>query len=317
MDAEVCPIAIKYNKIFVDAFWSEQRSRPAEQSSTGNTRTATLGAHTQRVAFVCLCAPCRNSKAQVRGHTYLRLCLSLLDPGCALLMSPSMSVCARVCACCVASCVQSFQGHLATLMCSWAVVCEVYYLDPQRIQPGENGIAFSNRVKRMIADKAGLRNVSYDGYLKHFEVKQSLVQRQQKMYADVLSKRLTSDEKAQIAAEEINEEQARLKDAAEVTAHELDVSRSVASPSSSSSSSSSSPSVLSGPDSLSLSPSPDALALHSGTSNADCSGSSGSSGLGLGLASISSTTNLIELINAKQEEERTQQSQEQQIRQRK
>lgn len=87
-------------------------------------------------------------------------------------------------------------------MCSWAVVCDVYYLEPMRIQPGENGIAFSNRVKKLIAEKAGLRNVSYDGYLKHFEVKQSLIEKQQKMYADVILKRLTPEEQAEIALEE-------------------------------------------------------------------------------------------------------------------
>jgi len=51
MDATICPIAIKYNKIFVDAFW--------------------------------------NSRAQ------------------------------------------SFVTHLLTLMTSWAVVCDVWYLPPQ------------------------------------------------------------------------------------------------------------------------------------------------------------------------------------------
>ncbi len=52
----VCPIAIKYNKIFVDAFWNSRR--------------------------------------------------------------------------------QSFTQHLLKLMTSWAVVCDVYFLEPQRQRPG-------------------------------------------------------------------------------------------------------------------------------------------------------------------------------------
>jgi len=162
MDCEICPIAIKYNRIFVDAFWNSKK--------------------------------------------------------------------------------QSFQAHLATLMCSWALVCDVYYLEPQRIQPGESSIAFSNRVKKLIADKAGLRNVSYDGYLKHFEVKQSLVQKQQKMYADVILKRLSAQEKEEIEREEREDERkkAALDAATNSPTHTHHLHASTAAP-----------------DSLSFSPSPD------------------------------------------------------------
>jgi len=294
MGAEVCPIAIKYNKIFVDAFW--------------------------------------NSKAQ------------------------------------------SFQSHLVTLMCSWAVVCDVYYLEPQRILPGEGGIAFSNRVKKLIADKAGLRNVSYDGYLKHFEVKPTLVQKQQKMYADVLLKRLTPLERDQIEREERDEQRraeaqrphradaakgaeatrvgaaeqkagaadgktagAATTDKAAATAKQSEWSESVA--------------VAAGPDSLSLSPSPDvtlmsplvvgagspprasaadaasdAAAAASPSSSSSplrrsASGPAGAGSVGSlgGLAAVSSSANLIQLLNAKQAEERMQaeKQQQQQLRQRK
>jgi hypothetical protein len=187
---------------------------------------------------------------------------------------------------------QSFQGHLATLMSSWAVVCDVYYLEPQRIQAGENGIAFSNRVKKLIAEKAGLKNVSYDGYLKHFEVKQSLIEKQQKMYADVLLKRLTPEEKAEIAREEQRIEQAK---STSPTTQPFTISA-----------------VASGPDSLALSPSPDdvapslrAAATKSLTrSTSDPNSLSPNSPSQKGLANIGSAADLLALLNQTQEEER-------------
>jgi len=292
MGAEVCPIAIKYNKIFVDAFW--------------------------------------NSKAQ------------------------------------------SFQSHLVTLMCSWAVVCDVYYLEPQRILPGEGGIAFSNRVKKLIADKAGLRNASYDGYLKHFEVKPTLVQKQQKMYADVLLKRLTPLERDQIEREERDEQRraeaqrahradaAKGAEAARVGAADQKAGAAEGKAAGTAASEkaaaakksewSESVAVAAGPDSLSLSPSPDvtlmsplvvgagspprasaadaaadaALAASPSSSSSplrrSASGPAGAGSVGSlgGLAAVSSSANLIQLLNAKQAEERMQaEEKQQQLRQRK
>ncbi|CAN6911080.1 unnamed protein product, partial [Brassica oleracea] len=87
LDCTVCPIAIKYNKIFVDAFWNSRK--------------------------------------------------------------------------------QSFTMHLLQLMTSWAVVCEVWYLEPQTIRPGETAIEFAERVRDMISHRAGLKKVPWDGYLKY------------------------------------------------------------------------------------------------------------------------------------------------------
>lgn len=75
--ATVCPIAIKYNKIFVDAFWNSKR--------------------------------------------------------------------------------QSFTQHLLRLMTSWAVVCDVYFLEPQHRLPNESVDDFAARVQAMIARRAGLK----------------------------------------------------------------------------------------------------------------------------------------------------------------
>lgn len=46
---------------------------------------------------------------------------------------------------------QSFALHLFKLMTSWALVVDVYYLEPQYKREGETSAAFAARVKEMIA----------------------------------------------------------------------------------------------------------------------------------------------------------------------
>eukprot|EP00271_Cylindrocystis_brebissonii_P019136 TRINITY_DN56_c0_g1_i2.p1 TRINITY_DN56_c0_g1~~TRINITY_DN56_c0_g1_i2.p1 ORF type:complete len:389 (+),score=73.71 TRINITY_DN56_c0_g1_i2:172-1338(+) len=106
----VCPIAIKYNKIFVDAFWNSRR--------------------------------------------------------------------------------QSFSMHLFRLMTSWAVVCDVWFLEPQTIQPGETSIEFADRVRAMIAKRAGMHVAPWDGYLKYYRPSPKLKEKQQAKYADEIAQRL-------------------------------------------------------------------------------------------------------------------------------
>lgn len=48
---------------------------------------------------------------------------------------------------------QSFTQHILKLMTSWAVVCDVYFLEPQRRREGETVDAFAGRVQEMIARK--------------------------------------------------------------------------------------------------------------------------------------------------------------------
>ena len=60
---------------------------------------------------------------------------------------------------------QSFYRHLFKLMTCWAVVCDVYFLEPQKIQPQENATQFANRVKHLIAKKAKLQPVPWDGII--------------------------------------------------------------------------------------------------------------------------------------------------------
>ena len=84
--------------------------------------------------------------------------------------------------------------HLAQLMTSWAVVCDVWYLEPQFLRPGESPIEFAERyigkcyffpsnweflfvnyffismnlrVREIISVRAGLKMVPWDGYLKY------------------------------------------------------------------------------------------------------------------------------------------------------
>ncbi|KAL9328908.1 hypothetical protein ACSQ67_003911 [Phaseolus vulgaris] len=62
---------------------------------------------------------------------------------------------------------QSFTTHLLQLMTSWAVVCDVWYLEPHNLKPGETSIEFAERVRDIISHRAGLKKAPWDGYLKY------------------------------------------------------------------------------------------------------------------------------------------------------
>ncbi|KAK9757505.1 hypothetical protein RND81_01G166800 [Saponaria officinalis] len=109
----VCPIAIKYNKIFVDAFWNSRK--------------------------------------------------------------------------------QSFTMHLLQLMTSWAVVCDVWYLEPQTLKPGETAIDFAERIRDMISVRAGLKKVPWDGYLKYSRPRPKHTELKQQSFADSILQRLKEE----------------------------------------------------------------------------------------------------------------------------
>ncbi|KAI8533249.1 hypothetical protein RHMOL_Rhmol11G0282900 [Rhododendron molle] len=109
----VCPIAIKYNKIFVDAFWNSRK--------------------------------------------------------------------------------QSFTRHLLQLMTSWAVVCDVWYLEPQNLKPGETPIEFAERVRDVISVRAGLKMVPWDGYLKYSRPSPKHRERKQQSFAELVMRRLLEE----------------------------------------------------------------------------------------------------------------------------
>jgi glycerol-3-phosphate O-acyltransferase 3/4 len=109
LGATVCPIAIKYNKIFVDAFWNSKR--------------------------------------------------------------------------------QSFTQHLFKIMRSWALVADVWFLEPQTRREDESSTEFAERVQKMIADRARLKIAPWDGYLKYYNLGEKhpdLVERQRKLYGERL-----------------------------------------------------------------------------------------------------------------------------------
>jgi glycerol-3-phosphate O-acyltransferase 3/4 len=84
---------------------------------------------------------------------------------------------------------ESFIGHIARLMKSWCLVVDVWYLEPQKKQPNENAIDFAARVQKMIATKAGLTNLHWDGYLKYYAPSERMKNERQKIFADQLIKK--------------------------------------------------------------------------------------------------------------------------------
>ena len=110
LGATVCPIAIKYNKIFVNAFWNSRK--------------------------------------------------------------------------------ESFTAHLGTLMTSWALVADVYFLEPQTKLPGESSIEFAARVQEMIAHRANLKVVQWDGYLKYYRPSQRLTEKRREVFGHEMKNHL-------------------------------------------------------------------------------------------------------------------------------
>ena len=56
------------------------------------------------------------------------------------------------------------------LMTSWAVVCDVYFLEPTSKRNGESSQQFAERVQGSIAQRANLRIAPWDGYLKYYNL---------------------------------------------------------------------------------------------------------------------------------------------------
>eukprot|EP00054_Salpingoeca_dolichothecata_P010707 m.59615 g.59615 ORF g.59615 m.59615 type:complete len:430 (+) comp19116_c0_seq1:70-1359(+) len=89
---------------------------------------------------------------------------------------------------------QSFPQHLFALMTSWAVVCDVWIMEPQYKTANESATAFAARVKDMIAKQAGLISVPWDGYLKYFQPKASIIEARRKLLADQIRSRFAQKE---------------------------------------------------------------------------------------------------------------------------
>lgn len=93
---------------------------------------------------------------------------------------------------------QSFLGHLLELMTSWCLICDVWFLEPTVRRDGEAAEEFALRVRNSIGAKAGLKPVDWDGYLKHFQPNERLLNQRKKVYADELKKLLEDAKEAKL-----------------------------------------------------------------------------------------------------------------------
>ncbi len=86
---------------------------------------------------------------------------------------------------------QSWMEYILSMMTSWAIVADVWYLPRMerlvrscelvrarahrsRSQPNEDAIAFAARVKRVIAAAGGFLELDWDGELKRYKVSDKL-----------------------------------------------------------------------------------------------------------------------------------------------
>ncbi|XP_017155040.1 glycerol-3-phosphate acyltransferase 3 [Drosophila miranda] len=58
--------------------------------------------------------------------------------------------------------------YMVMLVTSWCLSCDIYYLPPMIREPGESPVRFANRVKAVIAARAGLEDLPWDGNLKRW-----------------------------------------------------------------------------------------------------------------------------------------------------
>ncbi|CAI5454330.1 unnamed protein product [Caenorhabditis angaria] len=86
---------------------------------------------------------------------------------------------------------ESYGRYLWSMMTSWAIICDVWYLPPMTRQEGEDSISFAKRVKKAIAKKGGLVDLEWDGALKREKVSDKLVTLQQKLYYERLARTTT------------------------------------------------------------------------------------------------------------------------------
>jgi glycerol-3-phosphate O-acyltransferase 3/4 len=81
---------------------------------------------------------------------------------------------------------QSFSRHLCKLMSSWAVVADVWYMEPQRKRDDETSIEFAERVRMMICKRAGIKAVPWDGMLKYYRPSPRECESRRKAFAEGL-----------------------------------------------------------------------------------------------------------------------------------
>lgn len=87
----------------------------------------------------------------------------------------------------------TFPRHLFDLMTSWAVVCDVYYMEPQDKLEDEIAVEFANRVKRLISNKIGLVDLNWDGYLKRHKISPKFLEARQRAIGSIITRRLNGE----------------------------------------------------------------------------------------------------------------------------
>lgn len=105
---------------------------------------------------------------------------------------------------------QPYHMNILELMCSWAVVADVWFMAPQKRKIDETVDQFSARVKKMIADAAGLKDVNWNGYLKHYKPSERVIQAKKRLFKERLLKRFPNLER-QIAESDDQEEKGVLR----------------------------------------------------------------------------------------------------------
>jgi glycerol-3-phosphate O-acyltransferase 3/4 len=82
----------------------------------------------------------------------------------------------------------SFIEYLGTLMTQWCLVVDIYFMPPETRGANETPREFAARVKEIIAAKAGLISVEFDGYFKHnVPGERYKVERQRRAVSSVLA----------------------------------------------------------------------------------------------------------------------------------
>uniref|UniRef100_A0A0R3S6Q6 PlsC domain-containing protein n=1 Tax=Elaeophora elaphi TaxID=1147741 RepID=A0A0R3S6Q6_9BILA len=81
------------------------------------------------------------------------------------------------------------------MLTSWAIICDVWYLEPMKKFPNENAVDFANRVKKEIAMRGGLVDLQWDGELKRSRVPTKLILHQQQKYFRRLARYFSEDMK--------------------------------------------------------------------------------------------------------------------------
>lgn len=90
---------------------------------------------------------------------------------------------------------QTFSQHLLYLMTRWHLDADVHWLEPQKAHQGEDGIHFANRIKESISLKCGIKNLSWNGYMKNYMKpvdRERLLKGSQEAYGFTVKERLSS-----------------------------------------------------------------------------------------------------------------------------